>query len=322
MFQRILVPLDESALAECVLPHVAAVAQISGAQVILLRVLEDKLATPAAQPQASDPLQWEISKTKAGKYLSGVSARLQEAGISSQAELLEGESAECVINYVRDHDIDLIILSSHGQSGISGWHLGGIGQKVVLRAHVAIMIVRAYQTAPEDITARYRKLLVPLDGSPRAECVLLAAKSIAQRHQAELILAHVVVKPEMPRRAPLNPDEIELTEKLIEYNQREARHYLDELGGQLASEGLMVGSRLLVSDNVAKALHDLTEQEEADLVILSAHGCCCVTKWPFGGTVINFITYGNTPLLVVQDLAIYELEPSWAELAAKEHKGH
>lgn len=92
---------------------------------------------------------------------------------------------------------------------------------------------------------------------------------------------------------------------------------------QLQSQlSLDVQTRLLVSDDAAATLHDLVDQENVDLVVLSAHGYSGRTKWPYGSMVVNFIAYGTTPLLIVQDLTPDEVERTQAEVAAREYKGH
>jgi len=304
MFDHILVPLDGSPIAECVLPHTMAVARACKAQVTLLRVLERTQA--AGQTRSVDPLDWYMSKAEARAYLDGLST--------------EGQAAERIIEFTRSHDVSLIILSSHGRSGLSNWNVSSIVQKIISRAYVPVMIVRAYQPVASDLAGlRYRRLLVPLDCSQRAECVLPLATTLARFHESELLLAHVVRRPEMVRRAPPTQEDIELANRLMERNRLEAVRYLEELPSRLS---LDVQTRLFVSDDTAATLHELVEQEDADLVLLSAHGYSGGTKWPYGSMVINFIAYGTTPLLVVQDLSPDDVKRTQAEMAAREYKGH
>jgi len=318
MFDHILVPMDGSSLAECVLPHALAVARACEAQVTLLRVLE---RTQAAGPTRSvDPLDWHIRRAEARAYLDGLSTRLQKAGLRTESTLLEGQAAERIIEFVRSHDVSLIILSSHGQSGLSNWNVSSIVQKIILRAYVPVMIVRAYQPVASDLTGlRYRRLLVPLDCSQRAECVLPPATTLSRFHKSELLPVHVVSRPEMVHRAPPTHEDVALADQLPERNRSEAARYMENLQARLS---LDIQARVLVSDNAAATLHDLVEQEEADLVVLSAHGYSGRTKWPYGSMVVNFIAYGTTPLLIVQDLSPDEMELTQAEMATREHKGH
>ena len=318
MFEHILVPLDGSPLAECVLPHTVALAQAFGSRVTLLQALER--GPIADRARSVDPLGWHLRKAEAEAYLGGLAARLRELGLRTESRLLEGQAAEQIIEFARDHDVELIVLSSHGRSGLSEWNISSVVQKIILRAYMPAMIVRAYQPCAGDLgSLRYRRLLVPLDGSQRAECVLPLATALARFHGSQLLLAHLVCRPEIPRRVPLTQEETELVSELTERNRLVAASYLERIRSQLTVD---VESRLLVSDNVEMTLHELVEQENIDLLVLSAHGYSGGTKWPYGSLVINFIAYGTTPLLIMQDLSPDEVERTQAEIATREYKGH
>lgn len=318
MLDHILVPLDGSPLAECVLPHTVAMAQAFDAQVTLLQVLGR--APTTGRIQSVDPLSWHIRKAESGSYLDGLVPRLQKVGLQTEKALLEGQAAERIMEFARDRNASLIILSSHGRSGLSGWNISGVAQKIILRACIPTMIIRAYRSVTSDLTGlRYKRILVPLDCSRRAECALPLATTLARFHESRLLLAHVVSKPEMPRRAPHTQNEIELAHQLTELNQLEANRYLEQLQSRLSVDA---PSHLQVSDNAAATLHELVAQENIDLVVLSAHGYSGGTKWPYGSVALNFIAYGATPLLIVQDLSQDELESTQAEMATREHQGH
>ena len=318
MLDHILVPLDGSSLAECVLPHTVALAQAFGARVTLLRVLGRTQA--ADRTQAIDPLDWHIRKAEAGSYLDEVVARLQKANLRAKKAIVEGQVAERIMEFARNQEASLVILSSHGRSGLSGWNVSSVVQKIVLRACIPTMIVRAYQSITNDLKSlRYRRVLVPLDCSRRAECVLPLATTLASFHKSQLLLTHVVRRPEMVRRALPTQEEIELVNRLTEHNRVEANKYLEQLQSRLPSD---VHLCLPVDDNAAATLHEMVEQENVDLVVLSAHGHSGGTRWPYGSVTLNFIAYGTTPLLIVQDLSQDELESTQAEMATREHKGH
>jgi nucleotide-binding universal stress UspA family protein len=321
MINHVLVPLDGSPLAECVLPHTVAIAKAFDARVSLLRVLEQ--AHTIGQTSSIDPLNWQIRKSEAKSYLDRVAAHLQEAGLRAEPTTLEGQAAERVIQFARDHDINLIILSSHGRSGLSGWNVSSVVQKVILRAYVATMIVRAYLPAAAEFTdLRYRRLFVPLDCSQRAECVFPPVSTLARFHESSLILAHVVRRPEMPRREPSTKEDTILIDKITKRNKEEATRYLGQLEARMSTEGIDVRIRLSISDDVPGTLQEMADEEKADLVVLSAHGYSGKMKWPFGSAAISFIAYGTTPLLIVQDISPDEMVLTPAEAAAREHKGH
>ncbi len=318
MFEHLLIPLDGSPLAECVLPHVLAIARTLGSRVTLLQVVEQ--AESAGRTRAIDPLEWHYSEAEAGAYLQNVAERLRLAGVPTAQVLLQGDPAERVIDYAQAEHVDLILLSSHGRSGLSGWNVSSVVQKILARVHISILLVPAYHPVTAEIAAlRYERVLVPLDGSQRAECVLPLVGVLATQHDSQVLLAHVVRKPELPRRAPPSREDQELADLLTERNRLEANRYLEELRARLS---LPADVRLLVEEHVAVALQQLTLEEKIDLVLLSAHGYSGSTRWPYGSLPTSFILYGDKPLVIVQDLPRQAFEPTTAELAAREFGHH
>lgn len=317
MLERILVPLDGSALAEVVLPHAVAFSETFGARITLLQVVQRGFSSDMMP--AVDPLEWQLRRAEAQAYLEEVSARLVEAGAQAEPVVLEGQAAERIVEYAREVEADLILLSSHGRGGLSPWNISSVVQKVILRAFRPTLIVRAYEAVGELTGLRYEKILVPLDGSQRAELALPLATALARQHDALMILAHVVSRPEVPRHTPLSREEAALVDRLTERNREEAARYLDELRPQLSSN---VQTRLLVRDNAAVALHELVAAEDIDLVVLSAHGYSGESQWPYGSVALNIIVYGTKPLLIVQDLSEEEVRRLEAQGAIVERKGH
>ena len=298
MFDKILVPLDRSALAECVLPHAIALARALDSQLILLHVLS--VSDKPDRLRAVDPLEWHLRRAEAESYLQAVCVRLQEAGIASEAQVNDGDAAEQIVVFAHENDIGLVVMASHGQSGLSGWNVSSVVQKVIMRARASLMIVRAYETAQTDIfNLQYQRILAPLDSSARAECVLPLAAVLARVPQTQVLLTHVVQRPAMPRRTPPSQEDIELADRIVERNRSEAENYLEVVRLQLPPTA--VETRLLVGNQAASTLHELVDQERIDLVLLSAHGYSGETRWPHGGLVASFVSYGSCPLLIFQD---------------------
>lgn len=319
MFKHLLAPLDGSITAECTLPHLVALARLYQARVTLVRVLD--FPETGLDKQPTDPLQWQLYKAEAKAYLDDVAERLRtEADIETEPVLLEGHVAESICDFAHSNDVAIIIISSNGQSGLSRWNVGSVTHKIVQRAHRSVMIVPAYNAERQTLTGlRYARLLVPLDGSQRAECVLSAAVTLARGHEAQHLLAYVVVKPEMPRQLPLTADDKELIEQFVVRNREAATQYMELLRDRLMYPFELC---LLNSQSIALALHDLADEAEVDLVVLGAHGSSGKPKWPYGSVTTSFIEYGSVPLLVIQDLDPEEVEPTQAEKAAEEKKGH
>ena len=317
MFRKILVPLDRSALAECVLPHAIALARALDSEVILLHVLT--VSDKQNQLRAVDPLEWHLRRAEAESYLQAVCARLQEAGVPCEAYVNDGYAAEMIVGYAQDHDIGLVLMASHGQSGLTGWNVSSVVQKVVMRARASLMIVRAYKPVQADsFNLQYQRILAPLDNSARAECVLPLAAVLARIPETQILLAHVVQRPAMPRRTPPSQEEIELADRLVERNRIEAENYLEVVRVQLPPAA--VETRVLVGNRAASTLHDLVDQERIDLVLLSAHGYSGETRWQHGGLVASFVAYGSCPLLIFQDAPGEQPTLTQAEAAVRNYE--
>jgi nucleotide-binding universal stress UspA family protein len=156
----------------------------------------------------------------------------------------------------------------------------------------------------------YQRILVPLDGSPRAECVLPLATALARTHGAELILAHVITKPEMFQRMPLSEEEKALVNQVVARNRREALRYFEQLQTRLSPKPTTL---VLESDSVEYTLLDLAETEAVDLVMLAAHGYMGHNGGAYGRLAARFIEHGSVPLYVHQDLTVDEIKPLYAE---------
>jgi nucleotide-binding universal stress UspA family protein len=297
MYDEIVVPLDGSPLAECALPHAVALARAFDARLRLVQVLEK----PAGAPWARfiDPLEWHVWHADARAYLERWVLQLAEIGMQAVAYLVEGNAASAILAVARQSGSGLIVLSSHGQSGLSGWTIGSVVQKVIDGAYMPVMIARAGPAAPQQLDAiHYRTLMVPLDGSRRAECSLPIAATLARARGSRLLLAHVAMRPEMPRRMPLPSEEQMLVDRLTVCNREAAHRYLTDLQGQIVAH---VETRLLEGSEATGPLHALSDREDVDLVVMGAHGYTGAAAWPYGRTALHFIVYGRRPLMIVQD---------------------
>jgi nucleotide-binding universal stress UspA family protein len=234
--------------------------------------------------------------------------------------LLQGKAAQQIMAFARERKVSLIILSSHGRGGLSPWNISSVVQKVILQGWVPVLIVRAYASCSPDLTGqRYKRLLVPLDGSQRAECVLPLATALARSQGSDLLLGHVVAQPEASRQGPLTEEEQDLVHRLAELNREAAERYLGDLRSRLSGAEQIC---LVEGGSPAARLHELVEEERVDLVVLSAHGHFADNRWPYGSVALSFVAYGTTPLLIIQDIDQEQAIPSKAEIAAQEQKGH
>jgi nucleotide-binding universal stress UspA family protein len=314
MLNHILVPLDGSPRAESVLPHAIAVTKAFNTQITLVQILDQQSGT--LRSPRPDPLDWYLKKSAANLYLESVQSRLAEHGILAQIRLEEGFIAEKIAEIAHTTQVDLLILSGYGETSINAGSISSMVQNILQRVRISTLIVRENPVSPvitDDLS--YKKVMVALDCSQRAGSALPISTALAEVYQPELLLVHVVKKPEMPRQLPLTQEDEELVNRVIERNIEEGSKYLNQVKSHLPAT---TQTRLLVSDNVAVTLQTVSEQENIDLLILSAHGYSGEAKWPYGSVTSRFITDGTTPLLIVQDLQWTDPESSRANVEPRQ----
>jgi hypothetical protein len=109
-----------------------------------------------------------------------------------------------------------------------------------------------------------------------------------------------------------------LVNQLTERNKDEADKYLEDLKSRV---DVTIQTKLETSPNVSRRLQQIADDDQVDLTIISAHGYSGDTLWPFGSVGLGFIVYGSSPLLILQDLPTNRIEPTQAEIAAREAGG-
>ena len=142
MYKRVLITLDGSALAEQALPHAIAQATHFEAELVLLRVLA---------PLPSAPLLGEVARSRAEassnasarEYLERVVASVQEHGISVRLATVQGSPHVSITQFAEADDVDLIVMSTRGQSGLSRWLMGSVADRVARGAAIPVLLVRA-----------------------------------------------------------------------------------------------------------------------------------------------------------------------------------
>ena len=155
MYRRIMVPLDGSKLAECVLPHIEAIAKLSKASVELVLVIEPlELPTRGGIALSVDDLKQIMahSKKDAESYLREIVERLKLASIKARSKILTGKAADKLIAHLHKSNFDLVIMATHGRSGISRWIWGSVAEKILHSSSIPVLLVRPLEFIPGSKT--------------------------------------------------------------------------------------------------------------------------------------------------------------------------
>jgi nucleotide-binding universal stress UspA family protein len=305
MFKRILVPLDGGTLAERALPVAARIARASGGSIILLRVVSLPVeygywnySLPTGTMNLGGLADVDIAN--ATDYLKGIASSSDLAGVNTSIEVHSGPAAMVIFNATQSQHIDLIVMSSHGDTGLKRWVLGSVSQKVARHSSVPVLVLRRSQETPtkeaqpRPYTERPMRILVPLDGSVLArEALIPAAQFIAALAAPGQGAIHLVrvIKP-----LPLHSGQ-EHGPTTKEHMLQRAKKYLDSIteqlkGGIAAQLKLTVTWSVAIDTDAASAIIRVAENGEdaegsgafggCDVIAMATHGRGGLQRWAMG----------------------------------------
>jgi len=300
--RRVMACLDRSARAEVCAPYAGFMARALRAELTLVHVVP---AQAGGDPGAFDMLGWEIQRREAEQYLTGARAHLEGSALAPEhvrTELAQGQPAERVLALERELSPEITILARGSRGGGRiGWSLGATAQQVIMNSAGSVLVVPR-EMAP---VIPPKRILVPLDGSQRAESVLSLVLETATTQDAEVVLLHVVNE---PRSSGVLSDgeDLRLARTLAARMKIGGQSYLDGVRSRLLRDISRVTVRVVVSADTREAVLDAARDERADLIVLSAHGTTCNADHPFGSVTIHALAHAKLPVLVVQDLRASE----------------
>lgn len=296
MYEKILVPLDGSDLAEIALPYAEELAGALGCDITLIHVSE------SADEKYENMHQLYIEKiveaTIQGAEKFRKNKRAKKIKVSSVH--LTGHVAEQIVDYADKENIGLIVMTTHGRSGIRRWILGNVAAKVVRATDRPIALIRAKDTPPEArAERRLNKILVPLDGSKASEVVIPHVSELASKLKAEVVLFQVVAPSyfvyAIPGEAVLQPHSPEDLQNMIE----NSKLYLDKVGAEFRDKGIETTSEVGIG-GPAEEIIRIADEIQVDMVAMSTHGHSSISLWAFGSNADKVLHAGDTPVLLVR----------------------
>jgi nucleotide-binding universal stress UspA family protein len=280
-----LVPLDGSPLAEQALPVAAQVCHALAGHLVVARVLPYPVEPLAAMGgyipgEIYQDLE-DDQRRLAQDYLKPLVERLETQGLSVEIRLEEGQPASVLLDVAKRLPADLIVMTSHGRTGLARFALGSVADRLVRDGEVPVLLLRSFATS--SAPANPRRALIPLDGTQFAERALDLASRLAGPLLREVTLLQVVD----PRDGS--------------HAVQEAQWYLDVVRGRLL-ERLTTGActvhTLVRTGSAADAILACAEQGQ-DLILMATHGGAGIDRWVVGTVTDRVLRGGQTPLLLV-----------------------
>jgi len=275
MFTKILVPLDRSSLAEQAVGRAAAIARAYDASIDLILVHEP-FATSLFVNSTSemDTLDGEQ------RYVERMAAEIcAGSSLTVTAGVHRGAAPDVICDRAREVGADLIVMTSHGRTGIGRMWLGSVADAVVRNSPVPVLVLRPIADANDRRAAHhlFKHVLIPLDGSALAADIFPTALAIAQAGGAKITLARVItpvpaltpVDAAIPLAyTPIVPDEV-----ATKHLASEVAAELDEIARRLKDQGhVEVKAEVIVDERAAQAIINYAGAHEVDLVAMCTHG--------------------------------------------------
>ncbi len=301
MFTRVIVPLDGSPLAQSALPYALALADTAGVPVTLLQVVAP-LATTLDFDWQYDASLEAAALARAYEALVPLTQSLHTAGRRVETQVLLGDPPAEILHYADRGAQDLVVMATHGRGGKLHWAFGSVARKVLTTTDTPLLIVRPSQV-PEQPTqpAAIRSILVPLDGSARAETVLPLVCAVAKSGNAQVTLTRVVplLPPDYVMSSYTTPSELTYLDEITTAARTAARKHLGTIAAAWTAAGVKTEA-VVQTGEVAHTLLETIASGGYDLVAMTTHGRTGLSRWVLGSVAERLIEGSHTPILLVR----------------------
>lgn len=308
MYQTILVPLDGSERAESILPHVEHFAQQQDAKVIFITIVEPITRSAILDITTEENIEFkpqQVYNTK--KYLNQLKENFQAKGVTAEIMILRGVAVEAILHAAKEVKADLIALTSQGRTGLKQVFYGSVTSGILNRVRRPLLV--AHTETKWDLVTNNR-LLVPLDGSKRAEKIIPHVEAVAKLYDAQVVLMQVVSM--IQKTTSFEDLDKEFKEEALHdhlFRQvardqevarvKKARDYLLSWRDRLRHKGMNVEVKLLHGRPV-EGIMQVAEQINADLIMMTSHGRTGLSQVFYGSITSGVLNQVRRPLLLVR----------------------
>ena len=299
MFERILVPLDGSSLAEGILPYAHLLGTALGARVSGLRVIERHSQEESANRHLGRHMDQaeNFLRTQAVHYFADIAKRFP--GVELEPLVGAGKPEEIIVDEASKVDSTLIAMSTHGRTGIGRWLLGSVTDKVLHTATSPLLVVRAKNAdSPTVEQAQIKSIIVPLDGSKLAEAVFPIVTDLAAATSSEVLLIRAVSVPAgyYAGEEYEPPPDIDFLGIL----ETEATEYLEQACKTLRQGGLGSVKTAVLVGYPASEVEAVAERTPDSIIAISSHGRSGIGRTVLGSVADRLVRHSGSPVLVIR----------------------
>lgn len=291
--QRILVGVDFSPEAEAALAHATQLAQQMSARLILAHivplpteVVEDSTYDPIFRAQIASADLGALHRTQSADLLQDLASRCGQLGLEVESVLVDDNPSDGLARVADEMGADLLVVGTHGRTGLKRVLLGSVAERAVRLAHVNALVARG---AVGD--EGYQRVLVASDFSSSARAALDMALAVAPE-RARIEVVHCWQAPVAPAGVPVDPMREELARAVSESGER-------LLAGrpELRKRVRFVA----LESSAAEGIRRRAEEEGCDLIVTGSHGRRGVRRWLLGSVTETIIRHAPCSVLVVHE---------------------
>ena len=295
-FRSILVPLDGTEVAEQALAVGASLARRTGGTLHLVTVQEPVPLAVTAEVGAYGVDMERESRATLSRYLADTAeAAAGSVNTTLQSELLEGPAAVALAAYVAEHEVDLVVMTTHGRRGIARWWLGSVADQLLRRVSVPVLLLHPSEL-PQP--TRFHRFLVALDGEIE-EPVLAAATALGGLEEQPEYLLFRVAEPPLPLLTPLAASPSQLGQPhLARAAEEAAADYLERVAARLRAAGHRCSWRVVRSRDIPAQVVELAEETGADCIAVGTHGAGGLERLLVGSVADQVVRGTQLPVLV------------------------
>ncbi len=308
MYHKMLVLLDGSELAEVVFPYTKELAGRMDLDIILLHVYGPAVRDFAPMHQAYIERSARTIRHQAQEVREKLGIEPGAKPLKIRGEIAMGYHADEILRYAEENAVDLILMATHGRSGIKRWVMGSVADKVLQATKVPVLLVRAglEEETPYDQWPE-KTIIVPLDGSEMAESVLPYVEALAKQRATEptnVALLRICEPPVTPSYyspelsgVPLNWGEF--MEQETARCKQASGDYLANIAKPLTDKGISVQPQVLVG-KAADEIVDFANKNPFSIIVMVSHGRSGLKRLVYGSTAESILLGVTCPMLLVR----------------------
>ena len=296
MYTRMLIPLDGSTVAEQVLPYARFFARALTIPVELLEVVDPEAITLLSNPKQGRYVDTLLAeRAQSGKtYLEAIARSFEGANVKWFVE--KGKAEEVVIEEAAADKDTLIVMATHGRSGIQRWLLGSVADKVLHGATNHLLLIRASDLGKTGGEAALKTVVVPLDGSPLAEKVLPYVVDLAKKMKLQVVFTRAYALPPAMTAEEYGT----YMEELVNRIESEARNYLAEKVNEVKEKGLENAASVVNFGYSAEEIITLARETPDNFIAMCTHGRSGIQRWVLGSVTERVVRHSGDPVLIIR----------------------